>query len=344
MEAIVDQSALSNNALVERMFQLSSAYIDARALWIVAKLGIADLLAAGPKPVAELAQATSTQADALHRVMRLVAANGALTESEPGKFALTAFGELLRSDSPSSMRDWVLWTGGPLCESFRDALHSVQTGSPAFEKVHGVKIYDYLKDHPDDARALNGAMVAYSREMIGALLGSCNFRDTYHLVDVGAGPGAIDIAVLRAHPKLRATLFDLPHVAERAKRVVEEAGLTDRAQVVAGSFFETVPEGGDLYLLSAVLHNWSDEECDVILKKCRRALDKGGRLLVLEMIMPPSDTPHFAKKSDVVMLTALGGRERTVEQYSVMLAKAGFRLTKAHQSPYLIQLLEAEPA
>lgn len=338
----MEQTALSANALVERMFQLSSAYIDARALWLTAKLGIADLLASGPKTVAELAQATSVVAEPLHRVLRLVAANGALAEQEPGKFSLTPFGELLRSDSPSSMRDWVLWTGGPLHECFRDALHSVQTGLPAFERVHGMKIYDYLGSHPDDARLLNGAMIAYSREMIGALMSSYDFSGARHLVDVGAGPGAIDVAVLRANPELRATLFDLPHVAERAQATLAQAELAGRATTVGGDFFRTVPEGGDLYLLSAVLHNWSDTQCQTILQNTRKAMAKGGRLLVLEMIMPPSDTPHFAKKSDVVMLVGLGGLERTVEQYSVLLEAGGFRLSKAHKTPYLLQLLEAE--
>jgi precorrin-6B methylase 2 len=339
----VDKTALSGNALVERMFQLSSAYMDARALWVTAKLGIADLLAGGPKTVGELAQATSVLADPLHRVLKLVAANGALAESEPGRFSLTPFGELLRTDSPSSMRDWVLWTGGPLSDSFRDALFSVQTGQPAFEQVHGVKIYDYLRDHPEDARTLNGAMVAYSREMIGALMSSYDFSSAKHFIDVGAGPGAIDVAVLQNNPQLRGTLFDLPHVTDRARATLEQAGLADRASTVGGDFFQSVPAGGDLYLLSAVLHNWSDAECKVILQNTRRAMAKGAKLLVLEMIMPVADTPHFAKKSDVVMLVALGGRERTVEQYSVLLADSGFRMTQAHQTPYLLQLLEAEP-
>lgn len=337
------ETSLSSNALVERMFELSSAYIDARVLWIAANLGIADLLAAGPKTVTELARATAVLAEPLQRVLKLVAANGALAELEPGRFALTPFGELLRSDSPSSMRDWVLWAGGPLSESFRDALYSVQTGKPAFEEVHGVKLYEYLRDHPEDARTLNGAMLAYSREMIGALSSSYDFSQTRQLVDVGAGAGAIAVALLRAHPDVRATLFDLPHVTSQTQVAIERAGLSDRAATVSGDFFHTVPDGGDLYLLSAVLHNWSDAECHVILRNTRRAMAKGSRLLVLEMVMPASDTPHFAKKSDVVMLVALGGLERTVAQYAVLLAGAGFRLIQAHTTPYLLQLLEAEP-
>jgi precorrin-6B methylase 2 len=342
-EVIVDDSTVTENALIERMFQLSTAYIDARAVWIATKLGIADLLAAGPRPVAELAQGAGADPVALHRVLRLVASNGILSETQPGLFALTPLGELLRSDSPVSMRDWVLWTGGPLSDSFRDALHSVQTGKPAFEKVHGVPLYEYLKGHPEDAKNLSGAMVAYSREVIGALMTSFDFRGTERLVDVGAGPGALDIAVLRAHPRMKATLFDLPHVAEQARRTVREAGLTDRCDVLAGNFFESVPEGGDAYLLSAILHNWSDADCRVILNNCKKALGKRGKLLLLEMIVPTADTPHFAKKSDVVMLVGLGGFERTLEAYSALLADSGFRLVKAHPGPYVIQLLEAQP-
>jgi hypothetical protein len=325
------------------MFQLSSGYVDARALWIVAKLGIADLLGQGPKPVSELAQATSVLADPLHRILRLVASNGVVTELEPGTFALTPFGDLLRSDSPSSMRDWVLWAGGPLCDSFRDALHSIQTGKPAFDQVHGASLYEFLRTHPDDARALSGAMVSLGREVVGALRGY-DFSNAKRLVDVGAGAGALAIAMLRANPQLTATIFDLPHVADRARQPVQDAGVAARAEVVGGDFFKSVPEGGDVYLLSAVLHNWSDAECGVILGNCKRAMGRNGRLLLLEMPLPPSDTPHFAKKSDVVMLVGLGGVERTLEQYSILLANAGFRLTKAHSSPYLIQVIEAEPA
>jgi precorrin-6B methylase 2 len=339
----VEHSTVSSNALVERMFQLSSAYVDARALWIVAKLGVADQLGTGPKTVGELAQAASVMAEPLARVLRLVASNGVVTEVEPGKFALTPLGDVLRSDSPASMRDWVLWAGGPLCDSFKDALHSVQTGKPAFEQVHGAPLYEFLRTHPDDARALSGAMVALGREVVGAMMTSFDFKGTYRLVDVGAGSGALGIAMLRAHPRLKATIFDLPHVADRARRPLEEAGVADRADVVGGDFFQSVPEGGDVYLLSAVLHNWSDAECGVILGNCRRAMTKGGRLVLLEMPLPTAETPHFAKKSDVVMLVALGGVERTLEQYSVLLANSGFRLTKAHAGPHLIQVIEAEP-
>ncbi len=159
----MDDSTITRNALVERMFQLSTAYIDARSVWIAAKLGIPDLLAGGPRSVLELANAASADPEALHRVLRLVASNGILSECQPGRFELTPLGELLRTDSPASMRDWVLWTGGPLHDSFREALFSVKTGKPAFENVHGMRLYEYLKAHADDAKNLSGAMVAYIR-------------------------------------------------------------------------------------------------------------------------------------------------------------------------------------
>ncbi len=179
--------------------------------------------------------------------------------------------------------------------------------------------------------------------MIGALTTSFDFKGTERLIDVGAGPGVLDIAVLRAHPRMKATLFDLPHVIEQAARAIREADVADRCDLVAGNFFESVPEGGDTYVLSAILHNWSDADCKTILKNCRRALGKKGKLLLLEMVVPNADTPHFAKKSDVVMLVALGGFERTLDGYSSLLADSGFRLVRAHASPYVIQLLEAHP-
>jgi hypothetical protein len=330
-------------ALEERMFQLSSAYLDARAVWIVAKLRIPDLLAGGQRPVAELAQAASVQPEPLQRILRLAAANGVVAEVTPGIFAVTELGELLKSDNPNTMRDWVLWAGGPLHDCFRDALHSVETGKPVFERVHGMKLYEYLKSHREDAQNLSGAMAAYGRDVV-TLMKSFDFRGSSRLVDVGAGAGALAAAVLQTHPRMQATLFDLPHVVEQSHRPLEEAGVFDRCTLVPGDFFKSVPPGGDIYVLSAVLHNWTDEECVTILKNCRQAMPKQAKLLILEMLVPPSDTPHFAKKSDIVMLVATGGLERNLGTYSELLSKADFRLQKAHASPGLIQLIEASPS
>ena len=141
---------------------------------------------------------------------------------------------------------------------------------------------------------------------------------------------------------MRATLYDLPHVVPQMQEAAARAGIVDRCDVLGGDFFKSVPDGGDLYVLSAVLHNWADDDCVTILTNCRRAMGKG-RLLVLEMVVPPADAPHFSKKSDVVMLVALGGLERTLDEYSKLFAKAGFRLSEVHRTPGLTQLLEAEP-
>jgi precorrin-6B methylase 2 len=335
-----DASDVREGALVERMLQLSTAYIDARAIWVVAKLGIADLLAEGPRSVADLARARSVDPSALHRVLRLAAANGALEETGSGSFRLTALGDLLKT---GSMRDWVLWCGGPLHECFRDALEACTTGQPVFERVHGAPLYEYLRTHPDDARTLSGAMTTYGRDAVAALT-SFDFRgaNATTIVDIGAGSGALDIAVLHQHPRMRATLFDLPHVVPQMQQAVKEARVDERVDIVAGDFFQSVPDGGDVYVLSAVLRNWNDEQCVTILTNVRRAM-KRGKLLVIETVIPPNNAPHVAKKSDVVMLVALGGLERTLQDYSRLFGEAGFRLTEVHSTSGLMQVVEAEP-
>lgn len=340
----MDDSAATPSALIEKMFHLSSAYIDARALWLVAKLGIPDLLVGGPRSVGDLASQVEVSPAALQRILRVVAANGVLSEPMPGEFALTPLGETLTTSSELSMRDWVIWCGGPLFSSFRDAMHSLETGQPAFERVHGSGLYEYLRDHPDDARALGGAMVAYGREVITTLLTECDLTGVARIVDVGAGPGSLDIALLRAYPSMRATLFDLPHAIEQARAVVGRTDVADRCDFVTGNFFETpIPAGGDAYVLSAVLHNWPDDKCVEILASCRKAVGASGRLFVLDTVLPDANASHFAKKSDLVMLVALGGHERTSAAYGELLENAGFKLTGVHLSPNAMQVLEAEP-
>ena len=338
----MNDNSLTQNALVQRMFQISAAFVDARALWMFAELGIADVLQGEAKSVAELAKAVLVPEDSVQRVLRVVAGSGIVTEVEPGRFRLTPMGSLLRADDPASMRDWVRWSGGPIFDSFRDALHSIRTGKPVFEKVHGVQMYQYLGEHPEDARVFGGAMLAYSREVSAALMNFQQFRESRRVVDVGGGIGTLALTILRAFPNMRATVFDLPHVAERTKSLPAIQEFADRCDIVGGDFFKSVPDGGDVYMLSAILHNWTNEECVVILRNIRRALPKG-RLLLLEMLIPNSDAPHFAKVTDLVMLVALGGRERTQQEYAALLDQGGFRLVRVHSTPYAVQLLEAEP-
>lgn len=307
-----------------KLFDLSTSFVVARSLWAFAKLGLADRIGEGSRASADLAAAVELDPDALHRLLRLLAGAGVVRQPEPGHFALTRSGRLLRSDVPGSMRSWVVMTGGPIHATFENILHSLQTGTPAFERTFGVPHYDYLREHPDDARDFNDAMTSYSARIGIALASVCDLSRCSRLVDVGSGPGAIAAALLRANPGLRATLFDLPHIAAQARGHMERDGLAGRCEVAGGDFFAAVPEGGDAYLLGSILHNWDDERALRILSNCRRAAAPGAVVLVSEMLIDEDDGLDFAKLTDVVGLTAFGGRERTADEYADLLARAGF--------------------
>lgn len=315
--------ALPGDAEATRLFDLSTSFVVARSLWAFAKLGIADRIGEGSRASADLAAETGLHPGALRRLLRLLAGVGVVRQSERGQFALTTTGRLLRSDVPGSMRSWVAMTGGPIHATFENILFSLETGSPAFERTFGVPHYDYLREHPEDARDFNDSMTSYSARIGKALARVCDLSSCARLVDVGSGPGAIAASLLRANPGLRVTLFDLPHIAARARGHMEREELAERCEFAGGDFFEAVPGGGDAYLLGSILHNWDDERALSILSNCRSAAAPGAVVLVSEMLIADDDGLDFAKLTDVVGLTAFGGRERTADEYTELLERAG---------------------
>lgn len=330
--------------LIEQVLHLSMGYADARALWVVAELGIADLIGDGERSVEELASSANVLAEPLYRVLRLAASCGVVRETDPRRFALAALGRLLRSDDPDSMRDWVRMTGGPIHDSFRDVLDSVRTGAPVFEQVLGAPLYQYMGKHPAHAATFNAAMVTYSSHAARALVETYDFSRVRKVVDVGAGPGAMLMGVLETNPHLTGTLFDLPHVADLARREISRKGLAGRCEIAGGDFMEAVPAGADCYVLSSIIHNWDDARAVRILRNCRQAMAPGGRVLVVEMLIPEGNDRHFGKPTDMVMLVALGGSERTRAQYASLMSQAGLELTAVVPSPYRMCVLEARAA
>lgn len=318
----------------------------AQAVSVAARLKIADQLAHGPRSAADIAEAVDAHAPTLHRLLRALSDVGVVQEREDGLFSGTPLGELLRSDVPS-LRGYALLTGAPFHRAAWDALeHSVRTGEPSFPHVHGQEIFDYLRDNPSDGDVLNKAMVAMSGEFIAPVAAACEFPPGHTIVDVGGGHGAVLAEILAANPGTRGILYDLPEViAKAADGPLRTALADDRCQMVAGSFFDSVPQGGDAYVLSHVVHDWDDDRAVQILANCRRAMHPGSRLLLLEGFLHDGPSASRMKWLDLEMLVMTsGGRQRTQSQYEALFQRAGLRPTGPKAQSPTFTALEARPA
>lgn len=327
----------------QHALQLATGYIISAALQVAVTLGIPDRLAAGAATTADLASATGTNEDALHRVLRALAMVGVFTEEAPRRFAQTAASDALRS-TPGSMRDMVRWMTDPFhFRLYAETLHSVQTGTPAVEKVTGQKAFDFLAGNHELSELFNDAMTSMSASVVPAVVQAYDFAGIDVLVDVAGGHGEVLTSVLQAHPAMRGVLFDLDHVIEGAGARLREKGLADRCRTASGDFFEAVPEGGDAYLMKHIVHDWDDEAAVTILKHIHRALagKADGRLILLEAVIQPGNQPDFAKLLDLEMLIAPGGRERTQEEFEALFARAGFRLARIVPTASSVSVIEA---
>jgi hypothetical protein len=324
--------------------QMIMGFRITQLVYVAAKLGLADVLAQGPQTPQQLAKAVSAEPRALYRLLRALASLGLFTETDEGTFALTPLARLLQTDAAGSLRGLATLYGEAwLWQAYGQLLYSIQTGQPAFGHVHHQPFYDYLAEHPAAESSFQQAMCAYSDQEAAALLGAYDFTGVTQLIDVGGGEGALLATILRAYPALSGVLFDLAPVVANAPSLFAEAGVAARCTCVAGDFFTAVPPGGDLYLLKSVIHNWDDEQSLTILKNCRRAMSKQGRLLVLERVIPAGAEPAEAKLFDINMLVVVGGQERTVAEFAALFQAAGFRLTRVISTASPLSVVEGIP-
>jgi hypothetical protein len=316
-----------------------------RIVYLAARLGLADRLADGPRGADDLAGPTGTHAPSLYRFMRTLSSLGILAESSTRRFALTPLGEALRTGAPGSARASVLtiasdwWIGG-----FGELAYSVQTGKSGFEKSLGAPLFDWLARDPEAASLFSETMIGFHGAEPPAIAAAYDFSKVTTLVDVGGASGHLLATILKRYPTPRGILFDLPHVVRDAPALLEARGLRDRVSIQAGSFFERVPEGADVYLLSHIIHDWNEEQCLTILANCRHVLGPAGRLLIIEMVLPDGDTPHPGKMLDLMMLVGPGGQERTEQEYATLLAKGGFRLVRVVPTESAVSIVEAAVA
>lgn len=339
---VVTPPALPPHAQLVQMFAGSWVAV---AVYTAAKLGIADHLAGGARSAVELAPALGAHAPTLHRFMRTLAGFGVLTEGAGQRFALTPLGEALKTGAPGAARSTLLAFGGvAFSRTWEEIFYSLETGKSAFEKAWGMPMFDYFAQHPEAASLFSEAMVGFHGSEPPTVAEAYDFSGVQTVVDVGGATGNMLAALLSRHAGLRGVLYDLPHVVCDAPALLRARGVESRVTIESGSFFERVPPDWDAYLLSHIIHDWSEDQCLTILGHCRRAIGPDGRLLIIETVLPEGDTPHQGKLQDLLMLIFPGGQERTEAEYEELLGKADFRLRRVVPTTSVVSIVEAVAA
>jgi hypothetical protein len=322
--------------------QMAFGALMTQALYVVAKLGVADMLVAGPRRVSELAAETNTHERSLYRIMRSLASAGVFAETAPQVFSLTPYAEPLRSDAPGSMRNGAIFMGEEWhWRVWGNLEYSVRTGRPAWGHTHGAEVFDYFASNPREAEIFNGAMTDMSTGTAPPVVSAYDFSGFRKIADIAGGHGYLLAQILKATPELQGILFDVPQVVEGAGALLEREGVTERVERVAGDFFASVPSA-DAYIMKHIIHDWDDERCVQILSNIKRAMEPGAKVLIVETVVPEGDGPHYSKLLDLEMLASPGGAERTAEEYAALLARAGLRMTRIIPTRSPFSIIEAE--
>lgn len=338
-EAADDATTAATRNELQRLVQ---GFQVSQAIHAAVVLELPDLLSGGPRNVSDLALATGTDPEALYRMMRALAMFGVMKECGAREFELTAIGAGLRTDAPRSLAPIVrLQCRSSHWQAWGNLIHALGNGQTAFEYVHGKDVWTYRAQHREEGDAFDNAMAAFAHQIADAFLKVCDVGRARHIVDVGGGDGTFLARILEANPHMQGTIFDRPHVIERACTFVASAGLSNRCKCSAGDFFAAVPGGGDLYLLKWILHDWDDAAAMQILRSCRQAMPVGCRLLVVEHLVGSPHTSQFAVLRDLQMRVVTGGRERTSDEFAVLLSNTGFLLRSVLETAAGVSVIEA---
>ena len=328
-----------------QLLRVRDGLIMHQALYAAAKLGVADLLRDGPRTAEDLARQLEVNESALHRVLRALASQGIFEESSPRIFANNPISSYLRTGVPGSVRSTVIfWGTENYYRPFGEILYSIRTGKSARTELFGMDGWEYLHQHPEIARIFDDAMTDLSALMGPTIASAYDFGRWGSIMDVGGGNGILLAAILKAHPELRGVLADLPHVLERAQQCgffCDE--LEARSAMQPCDFFREVPSGCRAYVMKHVIHDWDDEHAQGILANCRRVVPENGALLLVEWTLSEENLPSAGKLFDVVMLVMTGGKERTVEEYRQLLARADFKLNQVIGASPELSIMEALP-
>jgi len=332
----------------QRVTQIARGYQLSQALYVAAKLGVADVLAEQPLAAEAIARAVGARASQLRRVLRALVAAGVFCELDDGRFGSNDAAAVLRAGAPGGMCDIVVSFGDEMYRSFGELLHTVRTGETAFDSVYGAPLFEYYAANPETEARAAARMLARTLPAAREFAASDVLRGARTVVDVGGGTGTLVAEVLRQRPETAGVLLERPGMLELAKRYLAEQGVADRCELVEGDFFSSVPAGGDVYVLKSVLHDWDDDRCVAILRSCRAAMDQAARLAIIELLMPERMTPSgpilSAALLDLIMLAYAGGRERTEAEFAQLLDQAGLRLastTALTAGPHLLEAVAA---
>ena len=338
-------SSATAGSTTQMVGDLIFAKVKTHALGVFAELKIADLLADGLRSTDDLAQAAGAHAPSLYRLLRVLAALDIVSEAGPGTFALTEAGQLLRSDTPGSMRGIAAMFGGELhTRAWACLNHSVRTGEPAWDHVFGKPLFEYLQGDAESAAMFDEAMTSSSAAQAQAVVEAYDFAGIQRIVDVGGGHGTLLASILQRYPTLRGVLFELPQVAAGAGPRFEAAAVQDRVEVVSGDFLQNVAVSADAYIMKRIIHDWDDDRAARILSNCRAALAPGGRVLVVECVVDDSPESLFGKLLDIEMLAlAPYGKERTADEFRALFAEAGLRLERIVDTPAPCKVIEGRP-
>ena len=333
---------MSGSSLPQQMIRLFMEIVPAQAILVAAKLGIADEIGANGATSKELAASLAIDADALHRLLRLLAGVGVVEEREGDQFTLTALGETLRSDSPVSVRNYAVYAHEFLYPGFGDLEETVRTGKPAFDRSFGMPLFSYLQQNRERAAVFHAGIGNRGRIEARSIVDAYNFSTSKRVVDVGGGNGAFLSAIVTAHEGVSGVLQDRTAAIDAAK--AGRGGPLPRCSFVDGDIFAEVFAGGDLYTLKRLLFDFADDDVVRILMNCRTAMPQTGRLLIIEVLQGPSNQRDLAHAMDLVFLVMLGGRTRTAEHYASLLHRAGFKLARTIPTESDVTILEATPA
>lgn len=316
-----------------------------QAAYVAAELRIADHLANAPMHAGELAQAVGSHEQSLQRLLCALVTLGLCVKHDDGSFALSEAGSLLRTNTGDSLQSWLLWFGRYQWTVWGQLLDTVRTGEGARKRATGSDGFGLFERDPHAAPVFGMAMVQQTRLIANEVVRACSFAGIRRIVDVGGGHGALLEVILKANPGLHGVLVDRPHAIEGARTLLRQAGVANRCDLVPGDFFEAIPPGADLYLLKNIVHDWDDERALRILRNCRHAMPIGGRLLLIERIVPArleSSASHRAVvHADLTMMLGPGGQERTEAEFSALLHISGFDLADVRSTALGYSMVEA---